>query len=80
MFACPHCRAEHKSDPRNGPGAVTLCLVGGGWIVHVGPGAVRGPGPREAATIAEKPDFQRIRQAWERMQLKLGMVAEGRIL
>ena len=75
---CPYCTAEHKDDPRNVPGAVTLCLVCGGWIVHSSTG-VRRPGMAETKAIAENAVLQRLRGAWEAMQRKLGMVAEGKL-
>lgn len=76
MWACPHCRAEHKDDPRNRPGAVDLCIVCGEWIVFSQDG-VRLPGTAENKNIAASVPLQRMRGAWEAMQRQIGNQSGG---
>ena len=76
MWTCPHCRAEHKDDPRNIAGAVEICVVCGEWQVFRSSGA-RAPTPGETARIATVPGLLRIRAAWELMQRQIGNQAGG---
>ena len=76
MIVCPYCRAEHKDDPRNTPGAVDLCVVCGAFYVHSSSGPRR-PGMAETKAIACHPNLTALRLAWEKTQRQIGNQTES---